>query len=26
LRWGDGKNLNFINYTVEMQEEGSERW
>lgn len=25
LRWGDGKNLNFLTYNVEMQEEGSER-
>ena len=26
LRWGDGKNLNFLTYNVEMQEEGSERY
>lgn len=26
LRWGDGKNLDLINYFVEMQEEGSEKY
>lgn len=26
LRWADGKNLDFINYFVEMQEEGSDKY
>jgi hypothetical protein len=26
LRWGDGKNLDFIHYTLEMQEEDREEY
>lgn len=26
LRWGDGKNLDFTQYSVEMQREGSEEY
>lgn len=26
LRWADGKNLDFIHYSVEMQEDGSDKY